>query len=193
MAHGGARWQVSFPSAVCSRCTEVLALLSVFLVGPKRTEPSGGIVSPHARRSTLPLAFTGARHQLRIEHRVEAAIREMGPKRRWGGTRQVVWQVGRWDPEGGNQRDWGWDSPGGSAPRHALAGSRTGSRAVRNPARRLSSSFPLSFLKRYFRDRESSMNESLNATGLACWRIARAIGRIFRKLACSAQTHDMRT
>ena len=37
------------------------------------------------------------------------------------------------------------------------------------------------------------MNESLNATGFACWRIARAIGRIFRKLACSAQTHDMRT
>ena len=113
MAHGGARWKVSHRRfAVDVRKFSHSSPCS--LVGPKRTEPScprcrrwcagsrrsavprfrGGIVSPHARRSTLPLAFTGARHQLRIEHRVEAAIREMGP-----------------------QAQMGWDSPGGVAGR----------------------------------------------------------------------------
>ena len=46
----------------------VLALLAVFLVGPKRTEPGGGIVPLHACRRTFPLALPGARHRLGIEH-----------------------------------------------------------------------------------------------------------------------------
>ena len=192
MAHGGARWQVSHRQFAVdvrkfshsSPCSSSGRNGPNQVVGSSRLMRAGALSHLRSRARAISSGSSTA---------LKPPSGEMGPKRRWGGTRQVVWQVGIWDPEGGNQRDWGWDSPGGSAPRHALAGWRTGSRAVRNPARRLSPSFPLSFLKRYFRDRESSMNESLNATGFACWRIARAIGRIFRKLACSAQTHDMRT
>ena len=121
------------------------------------------------------------------------AGRQMGPRRR--------------ESEGSG----GWDPPGGSAPRHALAGSRTGSRAAAVLERldaqpcpatvaivspflheRISERHGIGLLAYRSGNRQDFQDRGDGIRQAGAHRVTRLRVRE-RELAYSAQTHDMRT